>query len=132
MARCILRRILILTGAMGLGACGSSSSPSGQAAAPEQNGATDGGSATGADGSGSAVVNGPVPTIGGCQIYPADNPWNTRVDDPQAYPVHPNSATYVANMSPGSHLHADWGDWSRQQVRHPVGDGAGHAGAWCR
>ena len=34
-------------------------------------------------------------------IFPADNPWNTRVDDPQAYPVHPNSATYIASMSPG-------------------------------
>jgi hypothetical protein len=66
-----------------------------------------------------AVAAVAVPTIGGCPIYPADNPWNTRVDDPQAYPVHPNSATYLANMSPGSHLHADWGDWSGSKYGIP-------------
>ena len=62
---------------------------------------------------------GAVPTIGGCQIYPADNPWNTRIDDAQAYPVHPNSATYLAGMSPGSHLHADWGDWTSSKYGIP-------------
>ncbi len=68
---------------------------------------------------GATAAPGAVPTIGGCQIYPADNPWNTRVDDPQAYPVHPNSATYLANMSPGSHLHADWGDWTSSKYGIP-------------
>jgi hypothetical protein len=53
-----------------------------------------------------------APVIGGCQVFPADSPWNTRIDDPVKFPVHPNSATYIANMSPKAHLHADWGDWS--------------------
>jgi hypothetical protein len=59
-----------------------------------------------------AGATGQAPTIGGCSIFPADNPWNTRVDDPQKFPVHANSATYIASMSPTTHLHADWGDWS--------------------
>ncbi len=64
-----------------------------------------------------AVTGGP--TLGGCAIFPADNAWNTRVDDPQAYPVHQNSATYVASMSPGTHLHADWGAWSSSKYGIP-------------
>jgi hypothetical protein len=35
------------------------------------------------------------------------------------FPVHPNSATYIANMSAGAHLHADWGDWSNDQYGIP-------------
>ena len=60
-----------------------------------------------------------MPTIGGCGVFPADNPWNTRVDDTTAYPVHPNSATYLANMSPTTHLHPDWGDWSTDHYGIP-------------
>jgi hypothetical protein len=60
-----------------------------------------------------------VPTIGGCAMFPADNPWNTRVDDPVKFPVHPQSATYIANMNPGAHLHADWGDWSTDHYGIP-------------
>ena len=64
-------------------------------------------------------ASGGAPTIGGCPIFPADNPWNTRIDDPQAYPVHPSSATYIASMSPGTHLHPDWGDWSSSKYGIP-------------
>ncbi len=67
----------------------------------------------------SGGTSGQVPTIGGCAIFPADNPWNTRIDDPQAYPVHPSSDTYIANMSPSTHLHADWGDWSTDHYGIP-------------
>ena len=62
---------------------------------------------------------GATPTIGGCQIFPADNPWNTRIDDPQMFPVHPQSATFIANMSPTTHLHPDWGDWSTNHYGIP-------------
>ena len=62
---------------------------------------------------------GGAPTIGGCPIFPADNAWNTRVDNEQAYPVHPNSATYIASMSPDTHLHPDWGDWSSSMYGIP-------------
>lgn len=79
-------------------------------------GATEGGgnpnAASSNDGSPASDSGGGGPVIGGCSVFPADNPWNMRVDDTTAYPVHPNSATYIANMSPTSHLHPDWGDWS--------------------
>ena len=29
------------------------------------------------------------PTLGGCSMFPPDNPWNTDISN---YPVHPNSA----------------------------------------
>jgi hypothetical protein len=60
-----------------------------------------------------------LPTIAGCQIFPANSPWNTRIDDPTLYPVNQNSATYIANMSPTTHLHADWGDWSTDHYGIP-------------
>jgi hypothetical protein len=49
--------------------------------------------------------NGP---LGSCSVFPADNPWNTDVS---GYPVHPNSAGYIANIlaNGGDHLHADFG-----------------------
>jgi len=49
------------------------------------------------------------PVIAGCQIFPADNPWNTDVSQ---YPVDPLSSKYIAAL-PGN-LHPDFGqnpDW---------------------
>ena len=47
------------------------------------------------------------PTIGGCQVFPSDNPWNTDISQ---YPVDPNSATYLAHMNAGTtFLHPDFG-----------------------
>jgi hypothetical protein len=127
-----LRRILLLVGVTALAASGacSSSSPGGAGSSPSQVNATDGGS-SGASGSssggasgsssggGSVSVAGPVPTIGGCPIFPADNPWNTRVDDPTKFPVHPLWSTYQAKMSLTTHLHPDWGDWSTDHYGIP-------------
>jgi hypothetical protein len=45
------------------------------------------------------------PTIGGCPVFPADNPWN---EDISAMPVDANSATYIANIG-GGNLHPDFG-----------------------
>ncbi len=49
-----------------------------------------------------------VASVGGCAIFPADNPWNTDVS---AYPVDPNSANYMAFMNPSGsiHVHPDFG-----------------------
>lgn len=50
--------------------------------------------------------------IGGCQVFPSDNPWNTDVS---AYPVHPNSSAYIAKIdsiasnNSQKYLHADFG-----------------------
>jgi len=47
------------------------------------------------------------PTIGGCQVFPSDNPWNTDISQ---YPVDPNSATYLAHMNAGTTFpHPDFG-----------------------
>jgi hypothetical protein len=47
------------------------------------------------------------PTVGGCQVFPTDNYWNTPVDQ---LPIHPNSNAWVASIGTASHLHADWGN----------------------
>ncbi len=48
-----------------------------------------------------------VAQIAGCQIFPADNPWNRDIS---ADPVDPNSANYIAHMNGASKfLHPDFG-----------------------
>ena len=46
------------------------------------------------------------PTLGGCPLFPADNIWNTPVDQ---LPVHPNSADYIDTMGENTGLHPDFG-----------------------
>ena len=48
----------------------------------------------------------PLPSLGGCQIFPADNAWNRDVS---ADPVHANSAALLAEMVPGNSIHLDLG-----------------------
>lgn len=49
------------------------------------------------------------PSIGGCQIFPSNNAWNTPVDTAE---VHPNSANYIANINAngGDYVHPDFGE----------------------
>jgi hypothetical protein len=49
-----------------------------------------------------------APPIGpnGCTVLPANNIWNTPVDQ---LPVSPNSSTYVNRIGAGSPLHPDFG-----------------------
>src|SRR6266852_2930518 len=47
-----------------------------------------------------------APTVGNCTVFPADNIWNTRIDQ---LPVHPSSSTWVNTIGPSSHLHPDFG-----------------------
>ena len=47
---------------------------------------------------------GSSPTIGGCAIFPADNPWNMRVD---GLPLRAGSAQTIARL--GGNLHPDFG-----------------------
>lgn len=44
--------------------------------------------------------------VGGCQVFPADNPWNTRIDDK---PVFKNSAKIIAKQAKGHAIHLDLG-----------------------
>jgi len=46
------------------------------------------------------------PSIGGCQILPADNIWNARVD---TLPLDNMSQTYVNQIGVDAHVHADFG-----------------------
>jgi hypothetical protein len=46
------------------------------------------------------------PTIGGCQVLPADNIWNTPVDQ---LPVSANSVAWVATIGSTKTAHADFG-----------------------
>jgi hypothetical protein len=46
------------------------------------------------------------PRLAGCALFPADNPWNTRVD---SLPVAANSDAIVATIGTGIGLHPDFG-----------------------
>jgi hypothetical protein len=48
-----------------------------------------------------------APTVAGCRMFPADNPWNTDIS---AAPVDPNSGAYLASMHAATtFLHPDFG-----------------------
>ena len=47
-----------------------------------------------------------VHTVGGCEIFPADNPWNTRID---RRPVLGKSAKIIAKQAKGHAIHLDLG-----------------------
>jgi len=52
-------------------------------------------------------------------MFPPDNPWNTRVDDPAKFPVSSHWATYQTTMNLTKHLHPDWGDWTTDHYGIP-------------
>ena len=47
-----------------------------------------------------------APTLGGCTLFPADNIWNTRIDQS---PLHPHSDDYVAAIGQDATMHPDFG-----------------------
>ena len=68
-----------------------------------------------------APANAPAaapPTIGGCQIFPADNVWNTRID---TLPVHARSDAWIASVGSGTGLKADFGSglWNGAPIGIP-------------
>jgi len=46
------------------------------------------------------------PTLAGCPVFPADNAWNTPVDQ---LPVDANSSVYIATIGASKTLHPDFG-----------------------
>src|SRR5882724_9266349 len=54
----------------------------------------------------SSLASAQAPTIGGCTVLPADNIWNTPVDQ---LPVAPTSSTYITTIGPTGSVHADFG-----------------------
>lgn len=51
-------------------------------------------------------VTGQGTMLGGCQVFPTDNPWN---QDVTGLPVHAKSATYIASIGTTRGLHPDFG-----------------------
>jgi hypothetical protein len=70
-------------------------------------GAVGTGGGTGTGGSGTGQVG----SVGGCQIFPADNPWN---QDVSGLPLNANNSAYLGSMHTSTALHADWGDYQAQ------------------
>jgi hypothetical protein len=61
-----------------------------------------------------------LPTIGGCAVFPADNPWNLDIS---AYPVHPNSDGFINAISEEKqYLHADFGSDSLYGIPSTIVD----------
>ena len=52
------------------------------------------------------VVRAAVHAVGGCALFPADNPWNRRID---SRPVWRRSSAIVAGQAAGAELHLDLG-----------------------
>jgi hypothetical protein len=52
----------------------------------------------------SALVS--AQSVGNCPTFPANNIWNTRIDQ---LPVHPSSSTWVTTIGPTLPLHPDFG-----------------------
>ncbi len=99
---------------------GSAGSSSGGGGSGSGSGSSSGGSGSGATGSNSPVdTSGAVPSIAGCTVFPADNPWNTRIDDTTKFPVNAKWSTYQGTMNVAAHLHPDWGDWSADHYGIP-------------
>ena len=48
----------------------------------------------------------PTPTIAGCRLYPADNPWRQDISQ---LPLNSHSAAWVASVGLSTHLHPDFG-----------------------
>ena len=48
-------------------------------------------------------------SVAGCSLFPADNPWNQRVD---SLPVAANSSAIIATIGAGTGLHPDFGSGS--------------------
>ncbi|HEU4701176.1 MAG TPA: hypothetical protein VFS37_01745 [Conexibacter sp.] len=47
-----------------------------------------------------------APTVAGCPVFPADNPWNRRVD---GLPVARGSTALIRSIGLDAHFHADFG-----------------------
>jgi hypothetical protein len=64
------------------------------------------------------VTTAALPALAGCQMFPADNPWNRDVS---ADPVDASSATYIARINLNASLvHPDFGSFSGYGIPYVV------------
>ena len=68
---------------------------------------------------GTAAGAAPLPGATSCPVFPADNPWNRRVD---ALPVAPDSDEIITAIGPEKTMHADFGSglWDGGPIGIPV------------
>ncbi len=61
----------------------------------------------------------PLPAAPGCPVFPADNPWNRRVDD---LPVAASSAAIIRSIGADEGLHPDFGSglWDGGPIGIPI------------
>src|SRR5689334_3299085 len=69
-------------------------------------GAITGGSTGNTTGAPGVPGLGPGASLNGKQVFPADNPWNQRID---SMAVDPNSDVYITATLKATHLHPDFG-----------------------
>jgi hypothetical protein len=50
----------------------------------------------------------PPTVLGECSMFPSEAVFNTRIDDPVAFPVHASSASWIGSIGGGTAFHADW------------------------
>lgn len=60
-----------------------------------------------------------TPAIAGCQVFPADNPWN---QDISKLPVSANSTAYIASIGSTKKLHPDFGATREYGIPFNVAD----------
>lgn len=62
-----------------------------------------------------------LPTVGGCAVFPADNPWN---QDISTLPLHPRSDQIIAKIQSigGDNLHPDFGENPNYGIPYVVVD----------
>ena len=66
-----------------------------------------------------AGASGKSPRLGGCPVFPADNPWNQRVD---RLPVAGNSDAIIESIGADTGLHPDFGSglWDGAPIGIPI------------
>ena len=82
-----------------------------------------------------AVASGP--TIGSCPLFPDKAMFNLRIDDRARFPVHAQSATWIASIGGTRRFHADWGINDNPQqyadyygIPYNIIDGTAASTAW--
>ncbi|MEW6704048.1 MAG: hypothetical protein AB1430_04275 [Pseudomonadota bacterium] len=84
-----------------------------------------------------APAPGPSPAIASCPVFPETAIFNQRIDDASRFPVHAQSAAWVASIGGTRRFHADWGrndDPSQWQdyygIPYNVVDGTAATTSW--
>ncbi|CAN5419661.1 hypothetical protein BH09MYX1_BH09MYX1_51500 [soil metagenome] len=70
---------------------------------------------------GVGIPNGKSPVVAGCDILPADHPFNTDIS---SIAIHAKSAAFIDSIGATRALHPDWGTFS-EQYGMPITTGTG-------